>query len=114
MQRQRDSGPLCANLPRNIIDENDHNTTNDHYASGYCFFGNAARRPESELFKDLILPNHDQRRRGTTLQAASRRPRMTEKGLGKREHMTVEPGVPPSETWSTQLMMPVQTKRERS
>ncbi len=88
MQRQRDWRPLCANPdPRNIIDENDHNTKN---ASGFDFFGHAARRPEGELFKDLVLltqprmGKHDQGRRGTTLQAASRQPRTMEKGLGER------------------------------
>ncbi len=49
------------------------------------WFGHAARRPESELIKDLLhaedVGNHDQGRPGTPLRAASLRPRMMEKGL---------------------------------
>ncbi len=35
------------------------------------------------------------------------RPRTMEKGLGE-SYRAVEPGVPPSETWSTQLVVPAQ------
>ncbi len=53
------------------------------------WLGHAARRPEGELIKDLLLPtaegmgNHDQGRPGTALQASSLRPRTMEKGLGE-------------------------------
>ncbi len=45
------------------------------------------------------------------LQVASLRPRTMKKGWVKpqvKSHRTVEPGVPPSETWPTQFVMPVQ------
>ncbi len=58
------------------------------------WFGHAARRPEGEL----IMGNHDQGRRGTALRTASL----------VSSHRTAEPGVPPSETKSTQLVMPAQ------
>ncbi len=51
------------------------------------WFGHAARRPESELIKDLLLAedvgNHDQGRPGTPFRTASLRPRTMEKGLGE-------------------------------
>ncbi len=61
------------------------------------WFGHAARRPEGELIKDLLLPTpprmwrsraedmgyHDQGRPGTDLWTASLRPRTMEKGLGE-------------------------------
>ncbi len=61
------------------------------------WFGQAARRPDGELMKDLLLPtlprtwrrrsedvgNHDQGRPGTAFQTESLRPRTVEKGLGE-------------------------------
>ncbi len=61
------------------------------------WFGHAARRPEGELIKALLLPTpprtrrrraedmgyHDQGRPGTDLRTASLRPRTMEKGLGE-------------------------------
>ncbi len=52
------------------------------------WFGHAARHPEGELMKDLLLPaedvgKHDQDRPGTLLRTASLRPRTMEKGLGE-------------------------------
>ncbi len=84
------------------------------------WFDHAARRPNGELIKDLFLPTPPRmwrRRTGgqlkawaTTIKAGLEplsRPRVFGHARRRKDWVkTVEPGVPPSETWSTQLVMP--------
>ncbi len=88
-----------------------------------CWFGHAARRPEGELIKELILPTPPptwRRRTGGKLKTpettikADPLPTATQDGerTGWKclasSHRTVEPRMPQYAMWSTQLVMPVQ------
>ncbi len=91
------------------------------------WFGHATRRPDGELIKDLLLPARPRtwrRLTGGQLKTWSTTIKADLELLSGREssakeeriwwkfpvssHSIVEPGVPPFETWSAQLVMPAE------
>ncbi len=91
------------------------------------WIGHAARRIEGELIKDLLLPTPTRtwrRRAGgqlktwaTTIKADLEQLSLIGSARWRKDwvkclvssHRAVETGVPPSETWSTQLVVPAQS-----
>ncbi len=87
--------------PRNQID---HMIVRSRWASSVI----DCRAYTGAYWKVEDMGNHGSGRPGTTLWIASLRPRTMVKGLGESLYRAAEAGVPQSEAWSTQLVMPVQ------